>query len=109
MRYNDSSDASNLKSNLEVEYYRWFFGTNGSDGFHYRFDPLTGEMYRSDETTFEIRYNTYYICWSEYPVYNAYGKYIGLYFSGIFIKPISRSEMSHMYNVKSLEVDPFDL
>ena len=88
--YEDYTPYTCLRSNIEVEYYkvaRYYSSRN-----EYRFDPLTGIIYSPSECTSGISATTYYICGSEYPIYDILGKYLGYYFDYKLYKPSSRHD-----------------
>ena len=76
-----------LNSNIRIEYSRWEYREAPITSYD-RFDPLTGQLYKYSECTYEVHQHTYYICESEYPIYDLItGKYIGFYYGQRFNKP----------------------
>lgn len=87
--------TSNLISNIDVEYYIWYYFKHGTGGMHYRFNPLTGAIYKSNDMGDVRSYDTYYICDSKHPIYDVNGVYIGMQYADKFVKPISVSDMCY--------------
>jgi len=76
-----------LNGNIRIEYNRWEYRYAPTSDYNY-FDPLTGQLYKGSECTSYVHRHTYYICESEYPIYDIItGKYIGLYYGNRFHKP----------------------
>lgn len=106
----DSSYVSQLRGNLAIEYYKVLWERNREHSLHYRFNPLTGEIYRSDvENIKELCESTFYICWSEYPIYNLKGEYIGFYFNNRFLRPVSYRELYETYNLSKFIISVWDM
>jgi hypothetical protein len=101
----DTDTDGNLLSTLEIEYYKWVHNNTGSD---YRYDPLTGGVWKDRDCPSSIFSKTYFICNSEYPVYDIYGEYVGHYFSGKFYKPLSRNDMDNLTKRKDALTTPWE-
>lgn len=76
-----------LNGNIRIEYNRWEYREAPTSDYD-RFDTLTGQLYKYNECTYEVHRHTYYICESEYPIYDIItGEYIGFYHGQRFHKP----------------------
>jgi len=83
-----------LNGNIRIEYNRWEYRYAPPSDCAY-FDPLTGQLYKESERTYEVLRQTFYISESEYPIYDIItGEYIGLYYGNRFHKPALRRNLS---------------
>ena len=76
-----------LNGNIRIEYNRWEYREAPITNYD-RFNSLTGQLYKGYECIYKNPPSTFYICESEYPIYDLItGEYIGLYYGGRFHKP----------------------